>query len=224
MSRLLLLEDDPSLGATLSERLLKENYKVDWCKNLSGARKSLSENKYDLAILDVGLPDGSGFDLAKEIREQSLMPFLFVTALGSAEDRLAGYEIGAEEYIPKPFHLKELLIRVEHVLKNHSYDLIRIGDLTVDLMAMEVRGKDKVEKLSFKESALLKLLIERSPQPVSRDEILDQVWGKEEFPSNRTIDNIIVKLRQLLDVRSEDIIQSVRGVGYKWVNKGESNE
>ena len=224
MSRLLLLEDDPSLGATLSERLLKENYKVDWCKNLTSARKSLSENKYDLAILDVGLPDGSGFELAKEIREQSLMPFVFVTALGSAEDRLTGYEIGAEEYIPKPFHLKELLIRVEHVLKNHSYDLIQVGNVTVDLMAMEVRGESSVDKLSFKESAILKLLIERSPQPVSRDEILDQVWGKEEFPSNRTIDNMIVRIRQLIDVKSENIIQSVRGVGYKWSTKGESNE
>lgn len=221
MKHLLLLEDDTSLGATLSERLVKESFKVDWCKSIAEARQKLKEGRYDLAILDVGLPDGSGFDLAKEIREKSLMPFIFVTALGSAEERLMGYEIGAEEYIPKPFHLKELILRVGHVLENHSFNLHKFGDLELDLMALEVRHKDRVESLSFKEAALLKLLIERSPVPVSRDEILNNIWGEEEFPSNRTVDNIIVRIRQALGEVLGARIESVRGIGYKWVEEGD---
>ena len=223
MKSILLLEDDLSLGATLSERVLKEGYDVFWAKNLAEARSQLLEKQFDLAVLDVGLPDGSGFELAKEIREASLMPFIFVTALGSAEDRLKGYEIGAEEYIPKPFHLKELLMRVEHVLNNHSHDLVKVGEVELDLGALEVRSPKALEKLSFKEAALLKLLIERSPKPVTRDDILNRIWGEEEYPSNRTVDNMVLKLRQIADDALSIYIHSVRGVGYKWSEKGESD-
>src|SRR5689334_221910 len=115
MKHLLLVEDDSSLGATLQERLEKEGYSVDWATTQNEAISFLKSRAPDLVILDVGLPDGSGFDLAKKIKSESLVPFIFVTAMTNAEYRLEGYEIGAEEYIPKPFHLKELLIRVKHV-------------------------------------------------------------------------------------------------------------
>ena len=116
---LLLLEDDVSLGEILLARLQKEYRKVTWAQTLASARENLSKEEYDLLILDVGLPDGSGFDLAKEQEGQN--PIIFLTALNSAEDRLQGYELGADEYIPKPFHLKELMIRIDRTLMKSSF-------------------------------------------------------------------------------------------------------
>src|SRR6266581_125413 len=119
MKRLLLVEDDRSLGATLNERLLREKYQVAWVETKQRALKKLSEGLWDLVILDIGLPDGSGFELARQIKGSTSLPIMFMTALSTAEHRLEGFEIGAEEFIPKPFHLQELLLRVKHVLENH---------------------------------------------------------------------------------------------------------
>jgi DNA-binding response OmpR family regulator len=119
MKRLLLVEDDRSLGATLHERLLREKYEVAWVETKQRALKKLSEGLWDLVILDIGLPDGSGFELARQIKGSYSLPVMFMTALSSAEHRLEGFEIGAEEFIPKPFHLQELLLRVKHVLDSH---------------------------------------------------------------------------------------------------------
>src|SRR5258708_20144724 len=119
MKRLLLVEDDRSLGATLHERLLREKYEVAWVETRQRALKKLSEGLWDLVILDIGLPDGSGFELARQIKGSYSLPVMFMTALSSAEHRLEGFEIGAEEFIPKPFHLRELLLRFEHVLERH---------------------------------------------------------------------------------------------------------
>src|SRR2546426_2187739 len=119
MKRLLLVEDDRSLGATLNERLLREKYQVAWVETKHSALKKLSEGLWDLVILDIGLPDGSGFELARHIKQNTSMPIMFMTALSTAEHRLEGFEIGAEEFIPKPFHLRELLLRVKHVLERH---------------------------------------------------------------------------------------------------------
>src|SRR5205814_8689518 len=119
MKRLLLVEDDRSLGATLAERLEREKYEVYWAETQQRALKKLSEGLWDLVILDIGLPDGSGFELARHIKENTSLPIMFMTALSTAEHRLEGFEIGAEEFLPKPFHLRELLLRVRHVLENH---------------------------------------------------------------------------------------------------------
>src|SRR5437762_10358972 len=112
MKRLLLVEDDRSLGATLAERLEREKYEVYWAQTQQRALKKLSEGLWDLVILDIGLPDGSGFELARHIKESTSLPIMFMTALSTAEHRLEGFEIGAEEFLPKPFHLRELLLRV----------------------------------------------------------------------------------------------------------------
>src|SRR5712691_7115901 len=119
MKRLLLVEDDRSLGATLCERLQREKYDVAWVETKQRALKRLGEGLWDLVILDIGLPDGSGFELARHIKKNTTLPLMFMTALSTAEHRLEGFEIGAEEFIPKPFHLRELLLRVKHVLDNH---------------------------------------------------------------------------------------------------------
>ncbi len=227
MKQLLLVEDDLSLGTTLKERLEREGYGVLWSKTLAQAEKDFKSKPVDLVILDVGLPDGSGFDFARAIRARTFTPFLFVTAQAGAPERLLGFEIGAEEFIPKPFHLKEILLRVKHVIDNHSVQRrIRCGDRTIDFERMAVFGTDgSVEAVPPKDFQLLKHLISVSPRVVSRDEILNAVWGEENFPSNRTVDNVIVRLRQVLEDDGGKYIQSVRGVGYQWIGeKGDEDD
>jgi len=226
MRRLLLVEDDTSLGETLRERLEKEGYAVEWADTLGGARAVMktAAEPFDLIILDVNLPDGSGFDFARDVRARAETPFIFVTALNSAEHRLEGYEIGADEYVPKPFHLKELLLRVRHVLETHPPEgevaatSLRVKDRVIDLAARSVTAPDgAVEFLQTRDFELLKLLIEAAPRVLSRDEILNAVWGEDKFPSTRTVDNAIVRLRQSLGDQEATVIRSVRGVGYQWL-------
>jgi DNA-binding response OmpR family regulator len=227
MKRLLLVEDDESLGATLQERLQKEGYAVEWATSLREARAKAEGDPFHLVILDVGLPDGTGTEFAKELRKRSRVPFIFVTARNSAEDRLEGYEIGAEEYIPKPFHLKELLLRVRHVLENHADAPVPTGGRrlaclgrVIDLDAMAIESNDgKREFLAARDARLLEFLIGVAPKVVSRDEILNEIWGEEKFPSTRTVDNAMVRLRQALGDRDGKVIRSVRSVGYQWVNR-----
>jgi DNA-binding response OmpR family regulator len=224
MKSLLLVEDDRSLAETLCERLQKEGYSVLWSDSVLSASAKLSTDKFDLVILDVGLPDGSGFEIAKKLRGGEFSatnrsaPFIFLTAMTSAEYRLEGYELGAEEYIPKPFHLKELLLRVKHVLENHSAQpVLALQGREIDWDALEVRSDGKViERLQVRDAMLLRLLVARSPAVVSRDEILDKIWGETNFPSSRTVDNAVVRLRQVLGEQNASRIRSVRSVGYQW--------
>jgi two-component system phosphate regulon response regulator PhoB len=219
MSHLLLIEDDSSLGATLKERLEREGYKVDWTETLEAGRAKLLVKSFDLVILDVNLPDGSGFELGRALKKETTAPFIFVSAMTSAPHRLEGYEIGAEEYIPKPFHLKELLLRVKHVLLNHVREKnIKCGSVVIDFEKRAIVSKSgELEFLPVKDFNLLKLLIDISPRVLSRDEILDKVWGDEKYPSPRTVDNMIVRLRSLLHDSENLFIRSVRGVGYQWL-------
>ena len=228
MKSLLLVEDDRTLAETLSERLAKEGYDVTWVDRADLARAETSKKRFDLLLLDVGLPDGNGFQLARELRAKPIgelnreTPFVFLTAMTSAEYRLEGYELGAEEYIPKPFHLRELLLRVKHVLENHSSpELLNLGDRVIFWDALEVRDgstshSNVLERLQPRDAHLLRLLVTRSPAVVSRDEILDKIWGEENFPSSRTVDNAIVRLRQNLGDVHAVRIRSVRGVGSQW--------
>ena len=211
---ILLLEDDLSLGATLRDRLQKTEYTTDWAKSIAQARELVSTNHYNLFVLDIGLPDGSGFDFAEELVRESNSPFLFMTAQNSAEDRLRGFEIGAVEYIPKPFHLKEFLIRVEQAIKIHAIDQFKIADdFYVDFLSLTIRAGAEEKVMNPKEAGVLSLLIKNSPKVLSRDQLLNKVWGEDNYPSNRTVDNVIVSLRQLLGKHSGRI-GSARGVGY----------
>ncbi|MFZ4984707.1 MAG: response regulator transcription factor [Blastocatellia bacterium] len=224
MTRLLLVEDDRSLGATLRERLAREGYDVLWVETQARATVELKSAWWDLVILDVGLPDGSGFELAREIKASSAIPIVFMTALGSAENRLEGFEIGAEEFIPKPFHLRELMIRVRHVLENHAIrPHIACNQRVIDLNARAIVQPDgQREYPPFKEFQMLQLLIVAAPRVVSRDEIIDALWGDESLPNQRTVDNLIVRLRHSLGDVGGQFIRSVRGVGYQWSAESQS--
>ncbi len=228
-TKLLLVEDDKSLGATLTERLEKEGYSIQWADTIKKAKENMISFFPDLIILDVGLPDGSGFDFAKELSSKTKTPpFLFLTALASAQERLKGFELGAEEYIPKPFHLKELLLRVKHVLDAHRHIHEAIVEnkkfiykgYTIDCDSFCIYDKEKQAiKVSARDMNLLKFLLTERHRVVSRDEILDKLWGEDNFPTNRTIDNSIVRLRQSFGEYGSEAIQSIRGVGYRWIGE-----
>lgn len=221
MRKILLVEDDISLGETLTERL-KRDYEVLWGKSLEEAWTLFSKHRdCDLVILDVGLPDGSGFELAAKIKQISRVLFIFLTAQADAESRLQGFELGAEEYIPKPFHLKELLIRVKHVLDAHAPTReLNLSSCVVSFTNMSVtKTTGQIEYPPVTDLKILQLLIEKSPRVLSRDEIMNEIWGVDKNPSHRTIDNIIVRLRQLLGDDGEKNIRSVRGVGYQWATE-----
>jgi two-component system phosphate regulon response regulator PhoB len=223
MKRLLLVEDDRSLGATLCERLQREKYEVAWAETKQRALKKLSEGLWDLVILDIGLPDGSGFELARHIKGSSSLPIMFMTALSTAEHRLEGFEIGAEEFIPKPFHLQELLLRVKHVLESHPVRRrISCNGRVIDLETRVIIQPDnRREHPAARDFELLQLLITSSPRVISRNQILDELWGEDKFLNQRTVDNMVVRLRQLLGDTESECIRSVRGIGYQWHGEAE---
>ena len=230
MSRILLVEDDEALGLTLRERLERREHRILLAKDLKQAYVSLQSTPFDLVILDVGLPDGSGFDFAQKVKTFCETPFMFMTAQASAKDRLQGFELGAEEFLPKPFHLKEFLLRVHHVLKAHTNNRkLLVKGVEINFDSRVIIHKNRLENttispqshhhhLSSKEFEVLKLMVDQSPMVVSRDEILEKVWGNDQQPSNRTIDNMVLHLRQKLGASVGECIQSVRGVGYQWIS------
>ena len=223
MKRLLLVEDDRSLGATLNERLQRESYDVAWVETKQRALKKLAEGIWDLVILDIGLPDGSGFELARHIKASTSVPIMFMTALSTAEHRLEGFEIGAEEFVPKPFHLRELLLRVKHVLDRYPvHHQISCNGRVIELEGRVIVQPDgRREHPAARDFDLLQLLITSSPGVVSRNQILDVLWGEDKFLNQRTIDNMIVRLRQSLGDTNSFSIRSVRGIGYQWCGDGE---
>ena len=224
MTRVLLVEEDASLGRTLAERLEREQVSVKWVRSVGEAKAEIAAGAWQLAIVDVTLPDGSGFGLARQIRKETATPVMFMTALNSAESRLEGFEIGAEEYLPKPFHLKEFIIRVRLLLaRQRPPDPLRVGRLVLDFDAMSVESPETGKVfLQVRDSRVLKLLVDSAPRVVNRSEILDRVWGEDHFPTPRAVDNAIVRLRQALGDTDAQLIRSVRGVGYQWAGASEA--
>jgi DNA-binding response OmpR family regulator len=223
MARVLLVEDDASLGAVLTERLQKEPLEVEWATTIAAAEAAVERGGWDLAILDVKLPDGSGFGLARLVKRTSLTPIMFMTALNSAENRLEGFEIGADEYLPKPFHLKEFVLRVRHVLATERVpEIVQASGRLIDLRALSVvrPGGERVF-LQVRDARVLRLLIAAAPDVVDRSAIVDRVWGRDQYPTPRAVDNAIVRLRQALLDEGNELIRSVRGVGYQWAGSHE---
>lgn len=222
---ILLLEDEVNVGSTVKDRLSIEGYEVYWAHTIADAKTALQSGPFSLALLDVNLPDGSGFDIGRLIRQKHpSMAVVFLTAAGTTEDRIHGLELGAEDYIVKPFNFKELLLRIQNVLKriqfikeNVQQDFeLHIGRAVVHFNQYEIVAGGEKHHLSHKECALLKLLYEKRGQVVSRDEILDVVWSEDEYPTPRTIDNFVLRLRKLIepDANVPSVIRSVRGIGY----------
>jgi DNA-binding response OmpR family regulator len=223
---LLMVEDDANVADTLASRLRGNGFAVTHAASVAAARKALDAERFDIALLDVGLPDGSGFDVARSLRETSPETALvFLTAYGTPEDRIHGLELGADDYVTKPFVFRELLLRLQNSLKRASYlrqpveatrGVVRIGQARVDFARFTATTGSQPHPLTHKECAVLKLLVERAGTAVSRDEILDRAWSADEFPTSRTVDNFIMRLRRLVerDPANPRTIRSIRGVGY----------
>jgi two-component system alkaline phosphatase synthesis response regulator PhoP len=226
---LLLVEDEPNLGETLRDYLRAKKFQVELAKSCQEAREKFHLIKPVVAILDIGLPDGSGIDLAKDFRkERKDCVLLFCSALNDPSLRVEGFELGAEDYITKPFELKELTLRLDRILKSRQFTLknpdeLKFGSLIFWPKRFEIQdGSGEISPLGQKECAILELFLEKRNEVVSRDEMIETIWGENSFPTNRTIDNYIVKLRKWAESDSLGIIKivSVRGIGYKLEIKG----
>jgi len=227
---LLLVEDDANVASTLTERLTAEGFSVTHAASVAAACAALARGHYAAAVLDVGLPDGDGFAVGRHLREVSpATAMLFLTAWGSPEDRIRGLELGADDYMTKPFALRELVLRIQNMLKRAgeisapgaaSAGPVRIGIAAVDFERFTLETGGALHRLTHKECAVLKLLLERAGRAVSRDEILSRAWAQDEFPTERTVDNFILRLRRLVerDPANPTTIRSIRGVGYQLEN------
>jgi two-component system alkaline phosphatase synthesis response regulator PhoP len=222
--RLLLVEDEPGLVMTLTDRLAAEGYDVDSATDAASALTSATSGTYDAILMDVMLPGGNGFDICRTVRQRGIQtPILMLTARGQVVDRVVGLKLGADDYLVKPFEMAELLARVEALLRRSppaatSTDSYRFGDIAVDFRKAEVTRHGEPVELSAREFKLLRYFVEHRGAALSRDELLNEVWGYNAMPSTRTVDVHVAWLRQKLEdnVRHPQYILTVHGLGYKF--------
>lgn len=220
--RLLLIEDDQRFGRTLQGLLADEGYAVDWAKTGEDGLKRAWQEEYDLAIVDVGLPDMSGRDVVKQMRERGqMLPILFLTALGQLKDKVLGLDSGADDYVVKPVLFQELLARLRTLLRRPPQVaplVLECRELKMDLNGRQVTRAGKTIELSLKEFALLEYLLRQTGRTVSRQELIDHVWDSELDPFSNTVDVHIGYLRKKIDVafpKKHPLIKTVRGIGYR---------
>ena len=223
--KLLLVEDEPGLVMTLTDRLLAEGYEVESVGEAPAALERASGGGYDAILLDVMLPGGNGFDVCRSLRQRGVQtPILMLTARGQVVDRVVGLKLGADDYLVKPFEMAELLARIEALLRRapapaSSPDGYRFGDVTIDFRRAEVTKAGRRVDLSAREFKLLRYFVEHRGAALSRDELLNEVWGYNSMPSTRTVDVHVAWLRQKLETnpRHPEYLLTVHGLGYKFV-------
>ena len=228
--RVLLVEDEESLVSALTLNLELEGYHVVSARDGHTALDKFRNQHFDLAILDVMIPQMDGFAVCQTVRlEGNTTPILFLSAKGSGKDRIEGLKIGGDDYLTKPFDLEELLLRVSKLIKRHdsTHSLAELNEYSfgqgnhVHFLHFTIRDREgNATEISKKEIMLLKLLIQRKGEVVSREEILEKIWGYDVFPSTRTIDNYILAFRKYFeaDSRNPKHFHSVRGVGYRFTD------
>ena len=226
MTRIFLAEDEANLRTGIKLNLELEGYEVVATDHGKEALKILKGQHFDLLLLDVMLPEVDGFQICEQVRLTNLeVPIIFITAKDTPSDRISGLKRGADDYLTKPFELEELLLRIKNLLKRtskspeNSVEQFSFGDNQVNFITFEAVGNQGQFVLTKKEAMLLKLLIDRQGEVVSRQQILQSVWGYDVYPSTRTIDNFILSFRKYFEVdpKNPQFFQSVRGVGYKFV-------
>jgi len=234
-ARILLVEDEINLARGIRENLEAEGYAVEVVTDGRVALDKIRRQEYGLVILDVMLPGMDGFTVCQSARREGRdTPVLFLTAKGGGSDRIRGLEVGGDDYLPKPFQLRELLLRVAAILRRRlRYDAMtalepvaRFGGNEFDFRSFRGRsfdGRDQI--LTQKEAMILKVLVEREGDVVWRDDILEKVWGDDVLPSSRTIDNFIARLRKRFepDPDRPRFFHTVRGIGYRFVAAGEDS-
>lgn len=217
MTKLLLVEDDDSVREPLAEQLRKASYHVDAVAGLTAARGAIQSNTHDLLLLDWELPDGQGIDLIRELRARGVRtPVIMLTARTEVVDKIVGLEVGADDYVTKPFEIKELVARIRARLRTPVQDpgpVLKADLLEMNLDQRSVKYRGRAVELAKMEFNLLKYFVENPGRVLERDEILDHVWGMENFPNSRTVDTHVLILRQKL---SPELIETLRGVGYRF--------
>lgn len=226
MIRILLVEDEENIRDVVKLNLEMEDFEVVAASNGRDALKYFREQHFDLLILDVMLPEIDGFQVCEQVRLTNMeVPIIFLTAKDTAMDRISGLKKGADDYLTKPFNLEELLLRVNNLIKRTSKapentpEVYTFGNNKVNFLTYEAQNEQQAFSLTKKEAMLLKLLIDRRNEVVSRQQILQSVWGYDVYPSTRTIDNFILSFRKYFeaDPKNPNFFLSVRGVGYKFV-------
>lgn len=227
--KILIVEDEQHLAEGLRFNLELENYETEVAADGKIALETIANKEFDLIVLDVMLPEVDGFEVARTIRAQeNFTPILMLTALDKPEDVLQGFEAGADDYLAKPFDLAIFLARLNGLLRRRNWfqkeskktdDIFIINGKIIDFQNLELKTETELVKLTLMEAKLLRHLIEKEGNAVSRKEILQDVWGLNQDTDTRAIDNFIVRLRRLLEdePNSPKILQTVRGIGYKFV-------
>ena len=224
MSRILIVDDEPAILRGLADNLKRELHEVLTAADGEAGYQLIKEKKPDLVILDLMLPKLSGYEVCRQMRAEGMKtPILMLTARGEETDRILGLDMGADDYVTKPFSVRELLARVRALLRRTQPDKATLDQLTVENIAIdfrsyEARKNGKPLEMTRREFQILRALASRPGEVVTRDELLDQVWGFDLYPTTRTVDNHIAGLRAKLerDPAEPKRLLTVRGVGYKW--------
>lgn len=231
MSHILIVEDERHIAEGVRFNLEADGHTVTIADTGESALEILRGGACDLVVLDIMLPGISGFEVAVELRRtRNFTPILMLTARGRPEDVLRGFEVGADDYLPKPFELAILLARANGLLRRQRWmqqaapadqpvDVFTFAGKTIDFVALELRAGERVEPLTLMEANLLRFLIQHQGKPVARKTMLEQVWGVREDTDTRAIDNFIVRLRRYIEDSPSQPkhLQTVRGVGYRFV-------
>ncbi|HSE97306.1 MAG TPA: response regulator transcription factor, partial [Blastocatellia bacterium] len=221
-----LVEDEPGLLLTLTDRLASEGYAVETASDGEKGLERAAGEPFDLIILDVMLPRLNGFDVARDLRQRGVStPIIMLTARGQVVDKVIGLKLGADDYVTKPFEMIELLARIESLLRrapsppSPPSEAYQFGPVRVDFRRAEVEREGRAVELSAREFQLLRYFIEHRGSTLSRDELLNEVWGYNSMPSTRTVDVHVAWLRQKLEPnpRHPQYILTVHGLGYKFV-------
>jgi two-component system alkaline phosphatase synthesis response regulator PhoP len=224
VKRVLLVEDEPGLVLTLRDRLSREGYAVDTATDGESGLARAAGEAFDLVLLDVMLPRLGGFDVLKELRKRNIeTPVIMLTARGQVADKVVGLKLGADDYVTKPFEMIELLARIEAKLRRapsapHPTEGYQFGGIRIDFRRAEVMKEGAPLELSAREFQLLKYFIEHRGATLTRDELLNEVWGYNAMPSTRTVDVHVAWLRQKIEPnpRHPQFVLTVHGMGYKF--------
>lgn len=227
MTKILIVEDEPSLVLTLQDRLESEGYEVEVARDGPTGETRAAEGGFDVVVLDLNLPGKNGLDICRDLRGRGVeTPILMLTARADVTDRVVGLKLGADDYLPKPFDMLELLARIEVLLRRRTVSArpgpdgkAAFGDVRVDFDAAVVRKGDEELDLSALEWRLLRYLVDHPDRVLPRDLLLDEVWGYEATPVTRTVDVHISSLRQKIEEKPSHPrhIVTVHGQGYKFV-------
>jgi DNA-binding response OmpR family regulator len=224
-ARILYVEDDETLGFVTKDNLEQNNYDIDHYLDGASGLKAFEKKGYDLCLLDVMLPQMDGYQLAEKIRKHNTeIPILFLTAKSMKEDRIHGLQLGADDYITKPFSIEELILKIEIFLKRKfiatpDKEKYNVGAYTLDYKNLKLLGKDSESNMTQKEADLMKLLIENKGNTLRREDILKKLWGENDYFLGRSMDVFISRLRKYIKKDESIVIENVHGVGFRLLEK-----